>query len=299
MPKGKTEKKKERFEPYDKDRLKKTLERSKRASVSSSAEEEDASSDEEELEDDDIDTEENKDEKEDKDEGSVEEDGDLDQAQKFQRQVQQSRHPTLYTYMGTRPTSQLSLAKQGPHTVSFCAVSLGISKATEDGNWPKLQALFQSQVESPEAFENLFDGELSKTSQHTSRHKIARAKQDYREYYEKVSGAIKAALEEGKKILDYDEALHGVRALMEMHPFQTYGWKGGGKKASQSSIKGKSEAFYLKALIGGDTAAMAGLMDMSRVKTNQKEQLKEFLLKRIKLVLPDKDENAIYKDCFG
>lgn len=283
---------KERYAPYSKKRIQDKLEDNRRAAVKVRDEDEDSGSDDDEVDDDD-------DEVEMLEPGELDDDDEqLAAAEDVQKRVNASRHPTLYTYMGTRPTSQLSLAKQGPHTVSFCAVGLGISKVTSDGNWAKLQALFKAQVDLPDDFDAIFNSELSVSNQRTKADKISRAKKAYADAYLDIKTSVEAALRGGLPgpALSYAEAMDRLRSLMEMDPYQTYCWKGG--KAAKSSLKGKVEAGYLKQLIGGDKSAIRGLMDIGRVTVSNAAAYKKFILKRIGLILPDDDAQAIYDEYF-
>jgi len=273
---------------WNSNNLQSALNASRRAGMAD--EEEDSTSDDEELPDDGD---------EDSDDGSVPDldAQDLAEVTKLQEQVKQSRHPTLFTYMGTKPRNQLSRAKQGPHTVSFCAVSLGIDTITQEKNLDGLQTLFRNQVDSPADFDSILDSELSATNRKLNSKKIERVRLAYAQAYKETDGLIAAAARaQNLSRQEHDRILDRIRSLMEMDPYQTRCWKGG--KASKSALSGKKEAYWLKQLRNGDESAITGLMDISRASFKNEEGFQQFLVKRIGVILPDRDPFDVYQKYF-
>jgi hypothetical protein len=199
--------------------------------------------------------------------------------------------------MGTKPRNQLSRAKQGPHTVSFCAVSLGIDTITQKKNLDGLQTLFRNQVDSPADFDRILDSELSATNRKLNSKKIERVRLAYAQAYKETDGLIAAAARaQNLSRQEHDRILDRIRSLMEMDPYQTRCWKGG--KASKSALSGKKEAYWLKQLRNGDESAITGLMDISRASFKNEEGFQQFLVKRIGVILPDRDPFDVYQKYF-
>jgi len=195
------------------------------------------------------------------------------------------RYNTMYTHMLTRPTSQLTGTPQGPHTVAHGLVSFGISQVTAVDDWDGLDDLFNEQVPHPDDILELLQNELPAKAL-----KDARVER-YLEAYNTLYGNIYYALENPGDA-DYESTLAAIRKIMELHPYQTYAWKSK-KKASHKSTKGKNEAGHLKKLRGGDTTALTGLIDTSRVRFKDSKAFYAFLRLRLSMVASEGEIDAL------
>ncbi len=200
------------------------------------------------------------------------------------------RYNTAYTYFLTRPTSQLTGTPQGPHTVAHGIVSHGIEEQLSLGDrWDQLEEIFDTQVPDPSDVAAIIDKELPATAK-----KSTKVKAQVRRYvadYEITFGNVQQAFEEPDDY-DFEEVAGLVRALMEMHPYQTYAWKTG-RAASKRSTKGKGEAKHLAEFRGGNKKSLAGLVDISRARFADMEGFMEFVRTRLSLVASEAEIDAI------
>ena len=136
--------------------------------------------------------------------------------------------------------------------------------------------------------------------------RVARYMQSYQEIYNQVSAA-EVALSDSNSGIDphkekqiLDEAFGRVDELLNMHPFQTYGWRGGDALVQHEEISGKKEASSANRLYGKDKAektdgenadwrvtGLSRLIDgvnLSRMFKNV-EAYKAFLLSRLDMLL--------------
>ncbi|MDP9169703.1 MAG: hypothetical protein M3N54_03720 [Acidobacteriota bacterium] len=199
------------------------------------------------------------------------------------------RSPTMSTYMQTRVTSELPLSAQGPHTVSHAIVSYGIESKVSGDSWQELDDLFGQQVPDPSDVQRILVSEISETNKARFSGQLKRYVHDYEILY----GMVEAGLEE-ENDANFQAVLGAVRQLMEMHPYQTYGWKSG-KKVSKKSIKGKSEATHKKNFIGGDKSALKGLIDVSRAKFAEDAEFLKFVKTRLLLVTTEGEIDELFK----
>jgi len=198
------------------------------------------------------------------------------------------RHSTMYTYMFTRPTSQLTAKPQGPHTVAHCLVSYGVQQATSGGTWDELEGLFDDQVPTSDEIESILAQEMpaKAKSSSTVQAAIERYKTDYMVLY----GNIQMALDDPANA-DYNETAGAIRQIMEMHPYQTYSWKSS-TKASKKSTRMKKEAMHLRNFLGGDVGSLKGLIDQSRARFTD-ARYKLFLEVRLSMVASDAEIKTV------
>jgi hypothetical protein len=143
-----------------------------------------------------------------------------------------SRVPTLYTYTHIKPTNKLSNIPQGPHTYAHKGMLVPLQNVTTKD---EIKDLYDSQILDPNDLNDVMDEEEPKKGYDSNmQSRIDRYKDDYRDIYDETELMFK------QKSPNLIELKHNVNKMMNMDPYQVYGWKST-SSASKKSLGGKGE----------------------------------------------------------
>ena len=196
-----------------------------------------------------------------------------------------TRSETFYTYMQTDPANQLSLANQGPHTMSHALVNLLVEARTRTANQAQIQQLFQDQVPDPTEMMTLVEEEMDGSGLTKKDRKIDRFEDAYTELYDEIEDDLNDAAN-FVKMSQKSKVIRKIRRIMEMHPYGTYAYKGQG--ASKKARKGKGEAKYLYQIRQGNYANVGKLIDQSLARFKHRKRFDKFLKRRFEILFNKK-----------
>jgi hypothetical protein len=177
-----------------------------------------------------------------------------------------SRVPTFYTILqdsrkGVR-TNKFGKATQGPHTIPhyYALDALVNARATN-----KLTEIARLRP-TPERFAEIVDEEIP--AGHKKRPRAEVAVERYKHLYEKGDELLK---KKNPSVEEEIKSVHTLNKALQLHPYQTYSYKGAG--AGKTALQGKGERRGLDVTI--DLPHTAGFADNAAT-----QKVLERLLKR-------------------
>ncbi|MCG8696507.1 MAG: hypothetical protein MI922_00525 [Bacteroidales bacterium] len=142
------------------------------------------------------------------------------------------RVPTAYTYTHKKVHNKMTSIPQGPHTYSHKGIIVPLQNVKTKKD---LKKIFDEQPLSPSSFDTVLSNEAPpKGYNKMMTGRINRLQTDYKKIYDNTENMF------NQPNFDMIEQCHNVNKLLNLDPFQTYGWKSN-NKVSKKSLSGKGE----------------------------------------------------------
>lgn len=178
-----------------------------------------------------------------------------------------ARVPTFYTILQDRrkgvPTNKFSDKLQGPHTIPHYYILDALVNARADSLLVQIADLRLT----PKEFEEIVDREIP--VRHPKRARAQVAIQRYGNIYDKGDRLLKNT---SPSEADQVSIVHTLNKALQMHPYQTYSYKGGG--AGGAALGGKGERRGTELTI--DLPGTAGFKNNKAAKKVLKELAKRY-----------------------